>query len=184
MPAGCVLKALCLEDETAFASAQVLHVQHACWLCVSCCAGLPARRAPCPCHGGAAEQEAPSWGQQPTLGRTTCRLPACLRCLQANNLLASNHDATLLTSQLSLPPERPLPSPYPVAWSVLASVCGTACRPASSPFYLTPYEGKYEHPDTTPDGVTMQKVLSSMADRGATAAVVEVDPIKLFEEGR
>ena len=67
---------------------------------------------------------------------------------------------------------------------VLASDCGIACRPASSPFYLTPYEGKYEHPDTTPDSVTMQKVLASIADRGATAAVVELDPIKALEEHR
>jgi UDP-N-acetylmuramyl tripeptide synthase len=62
----------------------------------------------------------------------------------------------------------------------------TAGRESSAPFMLPPHRGKYPCPadvsapgapggavPTTPDPILLQKLLGGMADRGATAAVVE-----------
>jgi UDP-N-acetylmuramyl tripeptide synthase len=57
------------------------------------------------------------------------------------------------------------------------------CRDCSAAFHLTPYKGKYEAPNQSPDGLQIQKLLAGMADRGAKAAVVECDEQGL-DEGR
>lgn len=44
----------------------------------------------------------------------------------------------------------------------------------NTPFHYTPYGVRYRVPETTPEGLTCQKVLAGMKDRGATAAVMEV----------
>jgi len=46
-----------------------------------------------------------------------------------------------------------------------------------------PYQGKYGVPNTTPDALRTQRLLASMADRGADAAVMEVSSHAL-EQGR
>lgn len=50
-----------------------------------------------------------------------------------------------------------------------------AGRECGSPFHLVPYKGRYCVEETTPSGLRVQKVLAGMRDRGATAAVLEVD---------
>lgn len=37
------------------------------------------------------------------------------------------------------------------------------------------FPGKYDCPPTTPNGLRCQKVLSGMADRGASVALLELD---------
>eukprot|EP00879_Flechtneria_rotunda_P018943 GHRR01019886.1.p1 GENE.GHRR01019886.1~~GHRR01019886.1.p1 ORF type:complete len:681 (+),score=219.20 GHRR01019886.1:600-2642(+) len=46
-------------------------------------------------------------------------------------------------------------------------------RECASPFALVPYRGRYLVEETTPYSLQMQKLLASMRDHGATAAVVE-----------
>eukprot|EP00892_Ulva_mutabilis_P010952 jgi/Ulvmu1/8229/UM041_0038.1 len=59
----------------------------------------------------------------------------------------------------------------------------TLSRECSTPFWGAPYEGKYEVPCTTPDNVSIQKLMAGMADRGATACVMECSSIGL-DQGR
>lgn len=56
-------------------------------------------------------------------------------------------------------------------------------RRSSTPHHLTPYQGKYELPEATPDGLHLHKVLAGAVDRGAGAAIVEVCPL-LAADGR
>lgn len=60
--------------------------------------------------------------------------------------------------------------------------CCAVVRECSTPFYLAPYMGKYRTPGTTPDALAMQKLLAGMADREATACVLECDPSALILE--
>jgi hypothetical protein len=49
------------------------------------------------------------------------------------------------------------------------AVCLFPCRSCSTPFHVTPYQGKYSPPDTTPDEIGVQKVRCghpSMAAKG------------------
>ena len=46
-------------------------------------------------------------------------------------------------------------------------------RDCSAPFHISPYQGKYVVPAGMPDGLALQKLMAGMAERGASAAVVE-----------
>lgn len=59
----------------------------------------------------------------------------------------------------------------------------TLQRESSVPFWAVPYEGKYSVPCTTPDAISAQRLLAGMADRGATACVMEASSIGL-DQGR
>ena len=59
----------------------------------------------------------------------------------------------------------------------------TLTRDCSVPFHIVPYQGKYEIPPTTPDGLHLQKVLAGGADRQAESAIVELCP-SLLRDGR
>ena len=59
---------------------------------------------------------------------------------------------------------------WPVTVGSLCPHCGRDC---SAPFAICPYKGKYSVGRSTPDSLACQKLLAGMADRGATAAVVE-----------
>ena len=51
------------------------------------------------------------------------------------------------------------------------------------PDRVVPYVGKYEIPNTTPDALAVQRILSAMYDQGAEAVVMEASSHAL-EQGR
>lgn len=55
------------------------------------------------------------------------------------------------------------------------------CRESSVPNCLTPYYGKYEVPETLPDGLHVHKIMAGQADRGAAACVLECTTSGLHE---
>lgn len=57
------------------------------------------------------------------------------------------------------------------------------CRESSVPNCLTPYCGKYQVPETLPDGLHVQKIMAGQAERGAAACVLECTTSGL-QEGR
>lgn len=59
----------------------------------------------------------------------------------------------------------------------------TLQRESSVPNCLTPYCGKYEVPETLPDGLHVHKIMAGQADRGAAACVLECTTSGL-QEGR
>ena len=50
----------------------------------------------------------------------------------------------------------------------------TASRECSAAFHLAPYRGKYPHPAPNSTALRVHKIAAGMADRGATAAVLEL----------
>jgi UDP-N-acetylmuramyl tripeptide synthase len=90
-------------------------------------------------------------------------------------------------------------SDSPVVWDAAAAGVGAAYahahpvavrpgdptleRDCSTPFHAAPYVHKYEAPPATPDALALHKALAGAADRGATAAVVELCPT-LAADGR
>lgn len=57
------------------------------------------------------------------------------------------------------------------------------CRESSTPNCLTIYSGKYEVPETMPDGLHMQKIMAGQAERKAEDCVIECTAAGL-KEGR
>ena len=55
------------------------------------------------------------------------------------------------------------------------------CSESSVPYCLTPYMGKYEVPETLPDGLHVQKIMAGQADREAAACVLECTTSGLHE---
>ena len=67
---------------------------------------------------------------------------------------------------------QPICNIFGLSWQKLRH-CPRICRDCSAPFAICPYKGKYSVGRSTPDSLACQKLLAGMADRGATAAVVE-----------
>ena len=62
--------------------------------------------------------------------------------------------------------------------------CGSCeCRESSTPNCLTIYSGKYEVPETMPDGLHLQKIMAGQKDREAENCVIECTAAGL-KEGR
>ena len=66
-------------------------------------------------------------------------------------------------------------------WACLHSVFER--RESSTPNCLTPYSGKYEVPETMPDGLYLQKIMAGQYERGATDCIIECTAAGL-QEGR
>lgn len=63
-------------------------------------------------------------------------------------------------------------------------------RERAVPFGIIPYGARYEKPPTTPDALHMHKLVASLGDRGASSALLEIDPsfsaekrTKMFNSG-